>query len=779
VAKSRFIANTVDDLTDRKRHDLRIPAKKWFFAIALAGLAIVVSALASEPVGLGFALALTGAAALALGGLSASTTATNTLSGWGAAVRFPFASFTLATGIALPIAATIWAPSISHLAPTIATFLATHRWQMAALSVACFVGFSIFAARAHSTGSAAQEKVRLQYAASLAKAFPGAGSESLWLEKAGISLRGSARDELHVNPAPPGLVLADANDNLAREMPEFCLGPSTNQQQLVLIPLTRDPAEAERREMMRRSGGLVSHTIKMPDTASRTHHFLFRLAPGISPTRAHDVEVFARTQNLELVHWLPQYGEAYCGQFTPEVAALRTRLAAALKVERTPWDLELVVTTVWDAGRQRIDAVKLVRGGALIGLGVEKRLAVLQELVLVLPGGSSGWKIHDDLGTAEVTFTFGEKAILPGLVPMQDLVPSMVQKDQWNKLTLGVNAQGEQVGFNLKSGPHSLIAGPTGSGKTVALLQLVVSALSSGHRIILIDPTKAGLDFIKVKPYCSAWAETLQEAQTVIEAVYAEGQRVKQVLKRHEEVNWADLSEEVRQAENIHPTLCVVDEFMALSLQEPVPALDRDHPLVVAANERNSARAILLANVGSIARELRFSGIFLALAMQRPDAGQLKGFGEIRSNLTSALQLNAPGKQPAIETLRMVFPGDAAAEAARVLAELDDGVSRGLAAVGADGGSVQGFRVGYAPAKEIPELLESIGVQPAVKWTLDATSTSEPEPWQRKKQATEPEVVETVETEFTFTLDDLDLEPAEPVALKPAPAPLIQPDFWA
>ena len=777
AAKSRFIANTIDDLSDRKRHDLRIPAKKIFFAIALAGVAIVVSALAGEAVGLGFAIGLTALAALALGGLSASTSARDTLAGCGAAIRFPFAAFTLATGIALPVAATIWAPSISHLAPTIASFLASHRWPMAALSVACFVGYSIFAARSHSTGAAAQEKIRLQYAASLAKAFPGAGSENVWLDKAGISLRGAARDELHVVPAPPGLSLADANDNLAREMPEWALGSATNQQQLVLLPIGRDPAEQERRAVMQRSCGLVSHFIKMPDTPSRAHHYLFRLSAGTSPTRAHDVEVFARTQNLELISWMPQYGEAYCGQFTPEVATLRTRLAAALKIEKSPWDLELAVTTVQDAGRRRIDVVKIVRGGALIGLGVEKRLAVLQELVLVLPGGSTGWKIDDDPATAEVTFTYGERAILPGVVPMQDLVPSAVQKDQWNKLTLGVNAHGEQVGFNLKSGPHSLIAGPTGSGKTVALLQLVVSALSSGHRIILIDPTKAGLDFIKVKPYCSAWAETLLEAQTVIEAVYAEGQRVKQVLKRYEEVNWADLSEEVRHGENIHPTLCVVDEFMALSLQEPVPALDRDHPLVVAANERNSARAILLANVGSIARELRFSGIFLALAMQRPDAGQLKGFGEIRSNLTSALQLNAPGKQPAIETLRMVFPGDAANEAARVLAELDDGVSRGLAAVGADGGSVQGFRVGYAPAREIPELLEAIGVQPAVKWKLDAPLAPEPEPWPRKKAAPAPEI-QTVETEFSFTLDDLDLEPVtEPEVLKPAPTPL--PDFWA
>lgn len=774
---SRYIGSTVDDLTNRERHDLRVPVKRWFFSILFAGVAVVVSALAGEVVGLGFAIGLSALAALALGGLSASTSARDTLAGWGAAIRFPAAAFTLATGVVISLASTIWAPTIARLAPTIAAFLATHRWQMAALSVACWVGFSIFAARSHSHGSSAQEKVRLRYAASLAKAFPGAGGESLWLEKAGISLRGAGRDELHVVPAPPGLSLESANDNLGREMPEWVLGGASNQQQLVLLPIGRDPAEVERRDLMLRSGGLVSHTIRMPDTATRAFHFLFRLAPGVGGTRAHDVEVFARTQNLELISWMPEYSEAYCGQFTPEVAALRTRLAAALKIEKSPWDLELAVTTVQDAGRQRIDVVRIVRGGALLGLGAHRRLAILRELVLVLPNGSTGWKIHDDPATAEVTFTYGEREILPELVPMQDLLPSVIQKDQWNKLTLGVNAQGEQVGFNLKSGPHSLIAGATGSGKTVALLQLVVSALSSGHRIVLIDPTKAGLDFIKVKPYCSAWAETLQEAQTAIEKVYAEGQRVKQILKRYEEVNWADLSDEVREAENIHPTLVVVDEFMALALQEPVPALDRDHPLVAAATERNSARAILLANVGSIARELRFSGIFLALAMQRPDASQLKGFGEIRSNLTSALQLNAPGKVPAPETLKMLFPGDSAAEAARVLAELDDGVSRGLAAVGADGGSVQGFRVGYAPAKEVPELLEAIGVQPAVKWTLDAPSSSEPEPWQRKKPTPAVEVVETVETEFTFSLGDLDLEPTEPEALKPAPTPL--PDFWA
>ena len=143
--------------------------------------------------------------------------------------------------------------------------------------------------------------------------------------------------------------------------------------------------------------------------------------------------------------------------------------------------------------------------------------------------------------------------------------------------------------------------------------------------------------------------------------------------------------------------------------------------------------------------------------MQRPDTGQLSGFGEIRSNLTSAIQLIKPGSMPASETLRMLFPGEQTHAAAETIKQLDDGSSKGLALVAADGGDVTGFRVAFTPVPEIPGLLEGIDLQRPPQWDLTALLETEPEPLTRIEKPKPQTPVETPALEFS--LEDLDSVP--------------------
>ncbi|MHC5796148.1 FtsK/SpoIIIE domain-containing protein [Lacisediminihabitans sp. FW035] len=734
MSKSRFIANTVDDLTDRKRHDYRIPAKKWFFAIALACLAIVVSALAGEPVALGVALVLSVAAALALGGLSASTSATNTLAGWGAATRIPFAAFTIATGIALPIATTVWAPSISHLAPSIATFLAAHRWPVAALSVACWIGFSVFAARSHSSGSATQEKIRLQYAASLAKAFPGAGSENLWLEKAGISLRGSARDELHVVPAPPGLSLADANDNLAREMPEWVLGAASNQQQLVLLPLTRDPAEAERREMMRRSGGLVSHTIKMPDTASRAFHYLFRLAPGISPARAHDVEVFARTQNLELIHWLPQYGEAFCGQLPSETTELRRRLAELVGA-KNPWDLEILLAPHRDG---QPGAVTFTRYPA--ELDAVKRIDHYQTAIRALvPVADAYWVVEDDVAGGTMRF---ERQTDP---------LAAVQPYPWDapvsheRFPFAMGADGELVSLGLLE-TNLLFGGIPGGGKSGGITA-ALAGISRLENVALIglDPKR-----VELSPWASRFtriSKTDEYATQLLEAL------VQEMDRRYEWLDDNGLKKFTpAQFDTVRPLLCVVIDELADLVSVGVDKEEKEADL-----QRSTMVRRLIAKG-------RAAGIIVLTATQKPEGSV------IPTALRDLIQQ------------RVAF--------ATTTGDMTDTVlGKGMGAAGGLAHEIAANAKGVCfivnETSRIPKRARAFWVPDAdVEGLAKSTAHLRVElPWLPPQpgrtavpETGEPET-EIVEREFTFTLDDLDLEPAEPVVFEPAPTPL--PDFWA
>ena len=539
---------------------------------------------------------------------------------------------------------------------------------------------------------------------------------------------------------------------------------------------------------------------RVPVVDARPWVTTHRLGAATKGSDAPSLAVTVRQNGLgELIEFDLAARVAVCAHVDPETLRVRDRLAALLG--KPSHEVEVATHTVVDphTGLERLDQVVVLRTPT-IGVSPEKRKQVWAELAFSIPGGSAGWEVLDDPVTGQVRLRYGQPRTLPGLVSMADLLPLAIDTSNWARLALGVDPTGREACINLTDGPHTLVVGPTGSGKSVYLRQHAIAALTHGHQLIVIDPVKSGLDFLAFKPWCVAFGdEGIEEARALIETVYAEGMRRKALLRVYEAPSWVDLPPEVRQKENVHPLTVLFDEFMSAVIASPVPkGLDKDDPLVEEANRMNAAKAVILAMVGKIARELRFTGVFLAIAMQRPDASLLAGFGEIRSNLTSAVQLVKPGSLPAQETLRMVYPGEQTQVAADTIMELDDGTSKGLATIAAEGGDVQGFRVGFGTPAEIPVLLEALGVPQPTKW---AVTGREPEPapftpiepvrlsW--GTQTPEPEV-------FDVSMDDLvlddgedDFAPAPPVFARPpaddddfAPAPPVKPsqvlpdDIW-
>jgi hypothetical protein len=353
---------------------------------------------------------------------------------------------------------------------------------------------------------------------------------------------------------------------------------------------------------------------------------------------------------------------------------------------------------------------------------------------------------------------------------MSALLPATRTPDSWATLPLGLGDVGNLVSLDLKLGPHSLVVGPTGSGKTIALMQLASSALCAGHEIVLCDAMKSGADFHHLLPFFSAVATDVSEVAEALRQAYEEGQRRKGILLANGVGNWSELPRAIRERENIHPLTIVVDEFGSLVLPEVVPTiLPKDDPEREEAEARNLAKARILSLTGKVARELRFVGVLLQIALQRPDASIISG--ELRSNLTSAIQLKAPGKQISLDALRMVFASDAQA-AFDAFDQLDDGRSRGLAVTAADGGDLAAFRVGYCPPAEIPQLLTERGVQPVERqWDLAPQQT--PPAAIHPRTASAP----TVEKlgKIAFSLDDLESVDSGAPDPQPTPAPSFPP----
>ncbi|QPL06044.1 MULTISPECIES: FtsK/SpoIIIE domain-containing protein [Actinomyces] len=167
------------------------------------------------------------------------------------------------------------------------------------------------------------------------------------------------------------------------------------------------------------------------------------------------------------------------------------------------------------------------------------------------------------------------------------------------KAVLGVGANGPVSTDLVADGPHALLAGTTGSGKSELLTSWLLQ-LAAGHpphrlSLVLID-YKGGAAFGRLTrlPHTAGVLTDLDHAMTsrALSSLSAEVRRRERVLARHGAADVAAVAEEERPSR----LLIVVDEFAALATS---------HPEVLDALIRVAAQG-------------RSLGIHLVLATQRP-----------------------------------------------------------------------------------------------------------------------------------------------------------------
>jgi len=505
-------------------------------------------------------------------------------------------------------------------------------------------------------------------------------------------------ERLTISAPPEAVAGALRNaDRIRQALPGWTVDHERSGTIAVLRPETAD--EARRARLAASSGGVVLDVVARGDGL-----YDLQLVAGTSPARAEQVEAWLQNINgLSLIEWAPLYDRAVAGPLTEEDRAMRSRIGGLLGI----YAHEVTVKVTRDAEGIESLTLRAPAGRAADG---ETRVAQMRRVMLqTVPGAHLDWLVTVDPVTDVVTMQRRAKQVLPRRVGLDSLLPERYAPDEWANLPVGVDPQGRPVGQDLLSAPMAAVAGPTGSGKTVMLLADATQRIARGHDLVIIDPTKAGVDFASVEPYTLAFARTFEESVAAIQAAYAEGVRRKAVLLREGAVKWSDLSEEVRRVELIRPLTVLIDEAASLLIVPQVPkGLPKDHPEVVAAEKLAGQKALLSLFIGRIARELRFVGVHLVLAMQRPDASILGG--EVRSNLSHRVQLIAPGKPIGRTELEMLFPSPIVGAAYDALQRFDDGESKGLAVLAGDEGNVAAIRVAFTPMQDIPALLTARGV---------------------------------------------------------------------
>ncbi len=306
-----------------------------------------------------------------------------------------------------------------------------------------------------------------------------------------------------------------------------------------------------------------------------------------------------------------------------------------------------------------------------------------------------------------------------GLVTLRRLLESQ-EYAQCNKalcFAVGLDVAGTAVGANLGAMPHLLVAGTTGSGKSVFVKTIAASLIMRNTpaelKLIAIDPKMVELSHLNGLPHLLGKAET-------------ELERILRVLR------WVTLEMEARYkrfasvpARNLEDYNRHVERQGGMPLPRIVVLVDELADLMMAAPDETER------SLTRIAQMARATGIHLVVATQRPSTDVVTGLIKanfparvsfaVTSNVDSRVILDTPGAESLLGQGDMLFLAPDAAAPRRI----------------------QGC---YISDEELEALIHfwqrQAGATPAqAPWEVAAESTS-PEQWRLEGETEDADLLE-------------------------------------
>ncbi len=199
-------------------------------------------------------------------------------------------------------------------------------------------------------------------------------------------------------------------------------------------------------------------------------------------------------------------------------------------------------------------------------------------------------------------------------------------------MVLGKDIEGGSVAIDLAAMPHLLVAGATGTGKSVTVNSMLCSLLMKAHpgdvKLILIDPKMLEFSMYENIPHLLLPVVIdVDKASAALRWAVVEMERRYKILKDHD-VRSID---QYRQKRKLQPTLnkspdlpyivIIIDELADLMMVAPKDVED---------------------SIMRIAQKARAAGIHLLLATQRPSVNVITGV--IKANLPSRISCKVTSK---------------------------------------------------------------------------------------------------------------------------------------
>ena len=261
------------------------------------------------------------------------------------------------------------------------------------------------------------------------------------------------------------------------------------------------------------------------------------------------------------------------------------------------------------------------------GTKVSKVLSINREIALAL--AAKEVRIQAPIpGKSTIGIEIPNMTLHP--VIMKDILRDMPKKYADNKLVapLGMNIMGQSEFVEINKTPHMLIAGATGSGKSVCINNIITTILLRTKpdevKLVLVDPKKVELNVYDNVPHLLIPVVTdPKKASVALQKIVIEMDRRYDIFNESLTKNLESYNEYVEKCNKKHPDtpkkklpyiLVIIDELADLML---VAAKDVEESIM------------------RITQLARAAGIHLIVATQRPSTDVITGL--IKSNIPTRI----------------------------------------------------------------------------------------------------------------------------------------------
>ncbi len=235
------------------------------------------------------------------------------------------------------------------------------------------------------------------------------------------------------------------------------------------------------------------------------------------------------------------------------------------------------------------------------------------------------------------------------MIKLSEILGSAVYNDAKSMLTMGLGKDigGQPVVADLAKMPHCLVAGTTGSGKSVGINAMILSLLYKADakdvRLLLIDPKMLEMSVYEGIPHLLAPVVTdMKHAANGLNWCVAEMEKRYKLMSKMGVRNLAGYNTKLDEARARGE---YVGNPFSLTPEQPEP-LERLPYIVVVIDELADLMMVVGKKIeeliARLAQKARAAGIHLILATQRPSVDVITGL--IKANIPTRLSFQVSSK---------------------------------------------------------------------------------------------------------------------------------------